>query len=187
MNLITVNQQLWQALDFFEPRKFRAIKDSYRKSRWPFGMQYDDRLLTPWSDTPQLQELVVETKPIIEEIVGKPLNPQVAYVSIDLANSHIMMHRLHPDIFVQVQITMSEESDSRMDFAFCHDRAINADSEIDYRPNRPITRHDVDVVAYAPNVASIYLNEPRCFVGMLGSVPPNSVREVLLLTYTRMN
>jgi len=185
MNLEQINHQLWSVREFFEPGQWHSIKRSYRQSRVPFTMQYDDRLLTPWSDTPELQRLVEQNTSRISEIVRQALAPQVAYVSVDLAGSSIMMHRLHPDIFVQVQIGMGEMSDSRMGFCFCHDQAVNAQSELDYQPTRHLNRHDVDVVNYEPNLASIYLNDPRGFVGMLTSVPPNSVREVLILSYTR--
>jgi hypothetical protein len=105
----------------------------------------------------------------------------VAYISIDLAGSSIMMHRLHSDIYVQVQIVLGETSDAMMDFAFCHEAEVNQTSELDYQPNRRLTRHDVDLAHYQPNSASIYVNEPRGFVGMLGHVPKNTVREVLVL------
>ena len=185
MNYYRVNSQLWLTDSFFSPERFAEIKNLYRNNRVPFTMQYDNRLLTPWDSTPELQEIVQQETEQISTIVGQPLLPQVAYVSIDLAGSSIMMHRLHPDIYVQVQITMGESTDSRMDFAFCHDREINQFSELDYQPNRRLTRHDVDLAHYQPNSASIYVNEPRGFVGMIGQVPQNTVREVLVLSYTR--
>jgi hypothetical protein len=185
MNAVRINQQLWTAKDFFEPDQWQSIKLAYRRSRVPFSMQYDDRLLTPWSDTPELQQIVEANTERVSQLVGLPLAPQVAYVSIDLAGSSIMMHRLHPDILVQVQIGMGEESDCRMAFCFCHDSQVNAESELDYQPLRRLTRHDVDVVNYEPNLASIYVNEPRGFCGMLSCVPGNIVREVLILSYTR--
>lgn len=185
MNYYRVNSQLWLTDNFFSPERFAEIKNLYRNNRVPFTMQYDNRLLTPWDSTPELQEIVQQETSQISTIVGQSLLPQVAYVSIDLAGSSIMMHRLHPDIYVQVQITMGESTDSRMDFAFCHDREINQSSGLDYQPNRRLTRHDVDLAHYQPNSASIYVNEPRGFVGMIGQVPKNTVREVLVLSYTR--
>lgn len=181
-----VSNQLYVVRDFFTPTRFESIKQQYRCQRTPFEMQYDNRLLTPWSNTPELQQIVIDELPVIQDIVGKPLAPQVAYVSIDLPSSGIMMHRLHPDIYVQVQICMGETTDPRMDFAFCNDAKINANSEIDYQPLRPITRRDTDIVEYSPNTASVYLNEPRSFVGMLRQVPNNTIREVLVLSYTRL-
>jgi hypothetical protein len=80
---------------------------------------------------------------------------------------------------------MADAPDTRMEFAFCIDRKVNVDSEIDYQPIRRITRRDVELAPYEPNTASVYLNEPRGFVGMLGQVPSNSVREVLVLSYAR--
>jgi hypothetical protein len=73
-----------------------------------------------------------------------------------------------------------------MAFCFCHDNQVNAESELDYQPMRRLTRHDVDVVNYEPNLASIYVNEPRGFCGMLSFVPANTVREVLVLSYTKL-
>ena len=185
MNLYKATDQLWEVRGFFEHSQWQSIKQMYRKTRSPFAMQYDDRLLTPWSDTPELQKIVEENTDRVSDIVGQKLAPQVAYVSIDLAGSSIMMHRLHPDILVQVQIGMGEMSDSRMSFCFCNNSQVNSQSELDYQPNRRLTRHDVDVVNYEPNLASVYLNDPRGFVGMMSAVPPNTVREVLVLSYTR--
>lgn len=185
MSLYRVNQQLWQVQPYFEQQRFQEIKNLYRKNRIPFSMQYDDRLLTPWNDSPELQDIVRQEQNKISEIIGQKINPQVAYISIDLPGSSIMMHRLHPDIFVQVQVVMSEVSDARMSFAFCHEREVNETSEIDYQPNRKLTRHDVDLVHYEPNNASIYVNDPRGFNGMIDRVPNNSIREVLVLSYTR--
>jgi hypothetical protein len=148
-------------------------------------MQYDDRLLTPWNSTPELQTIVQQEQQRISEIIQQNIAPQVAYVSVDLPGSSIMMHRLHADIFVQVQIALAEEADDRMSFAFCHDREVNDTSELDYQPNRKLTRHDLDIVHYEPNTASIYVNDPRGFNGMVHRVPNNSIREVLVLSYTR--
>lgn len=186
MNAYRLTSQLWSVSDFFETDRWHEIKNAYRRNRTPFSMQYDDRLLTSWSDTPDLQALVSDFTQPISELIGQKLLPQVAYVSVDLAGSSIMMHRLHPDIFVQVQIAMGEQSDYRMSFGFCHNTKINNDSDLDYQPITRITRHDVDIVEYAPNLASVYVNDPRGFVGMLGAVPPNSVREVLVLSYTKL-
>jgi len=185
MNCYRVNSQLWLTDNFFTPERFTEIKNLYRNNRVPFTMQYDNRLLTPWDSTPELQEIVQQQTDQISNIVGQPLSPQVAYISIDLAGSSIMMHRLHPDIYVQVQIVLGETSNAMMDFAFCHEVEVNRTSEVDYQPNRRLNRHDVDVAHYQPNSASIYVNEPRGFVGMLGRVPDNTVREVLVLSYTR--
>lgn len=185
MKPFRINQQLWGVNDFFSLDQFKEIKQQYRRNRTSFSMQYDDRLLTPWSDTPELQQIVANHTPSISQIVGRELAPQVCYVSIDLAGSSIMMHRLHPDILVQVQIGMGEDSDARMSFGFCNNNDVNANSVLDYQPIQKITRHDVDVVNYEPNLASIYVNDPRGFVGMMGVVPPNTVREVLILSYCR--
>ncbi len=180
-----ITPQLWEVRPFWDQQRFQEVKDLYRKNRVPFTMQYDNRLLTDWSNTPAIQELVRQEHQRIQDIVGQRIEPQVAYVSIDLPGSSIMMHRLHPDIFVQVQITMSDTTDGRMSFGYCNDREINEKSELDYQPMRRITRHDVDVAHYEPNTAAVYLSEPRTFSGSLTPVPPNTVREVVILSYTR--
>lgn len=182
-----LGSQLWIIPDYFSQARFQEIKHLYRRTRQSMSMQYDDRILTPWSDSPALQQLVVDECDRIQRIVGQNINPQAAYVSIDLPGSAIMMHRLHPDIYVQVQISMSERADPAMDFSFCHNSEINQQSQLDYRPIRTIRSTDVDTVAYQPNLASVYLNDPRGFVGMLGRVPDNSIREVLILSFTRRN
>jgi hypothetical protein len=181
----SINSQLWLTDSFFTAEQFSQIKNLYRNNRVPFVMQYDNRLLTPWDSTPQLQNIVQQYTNIISDTVQQPLSPQVAYISIDLAGSSIMMHRLHPDIYVQVQIVLGESTDTNMDFAFCHDAQVNQTSELDYRPNRTLTAQDCDLAQYYSNSASIYVNDPRGFTGMLGRVPQNTVREVLVLSYTR--
>lgn len=180
-----VNSQLWLTNSFFSAEQFSQIKNLYRNNRVPFVMQYDNRLLTPWDSTPQLQDIVQQYTDVISKTVQQPLAPQVAYISIDLAGSSIMMHRLHADIYVQVQIVLGETANSSMDFAFCHDAQVNQTSELDYRSNRTLTAQDCDLAEYCPNSASIYVNNPRGFTGMLGRVPHNTVREVLVLSYTR--
>jgi hypothetical protein len=185
MSEYKINHQLWQVQPYFAPERFQEIKQLYRKNRMAFSMQYDDRLLTPWSDSPELQDIVRQEQERISSIIKQNIQPQVAYISIDLPGSSIMMHRLHPDIYVQVQITMAEESNAMMSFAFCHDKEVNEQSKLDYQPIRKLGIHDVDIVHYEPNTASIYVNEPRGFNGMIHRVPNNSIREVLVLSYTR--
>jgi len=187
MIMTAIPGQLWTVKNYFSPDRFREIRNFYRKTRINISMTYNDRILTSWSDSPELQEIVRSEQGRVEEITRQKLEPQVAYASIDLSGSSIMMHRLHPDIFVQVQIAMSDAPDVRMEFAFCVNNEINRDSEIDYQPLRTISRRDVELVPYEPNTASVYVNEPRGFCGMLGCVPANSVREVLILSYTREN
>ena len=185
MIMTAIPGQLWTVKNYFTTDRFCEIRNLYRKTRINMSMTYDDRILTAWSDSPELQEIVRSEQSRIEEITRQKLEPQVAYASIDLSGSSIMMHRLHPDIFVQVQIAMSDAPDARMEFAFCVNAQINQDSEIDYQPLRTISRRDVELVPYEPNTASVYVNEPSGFCGMLGCVPANSVREVLVLSYTR--
>lgn len=180
-----INSQLWVDDHYFLCDQLTYVKDLYRKTRIAMSMQYDNRVLTSWANSPDLQNVVYCECTKISQIVGQKLAPQAAYVSLDLSGSNIMMHRLHPDIYVQVQICLSDIADSKMDFSFCNNLEINQRCSEDYRPSRPITAADVDTVKYSPNTASIYLNNPRGFVGMLGVVPANSVREVLVLSYVR--
>ena len=180
-----LSSQVWQVTDFFSRERFRYIKNLYRTSRQSFTMQYDNRILTPWSDSPELQSIVQEETDRVSSIVGQALAPQVGYISIDLAGTRLMMHRLHPDIYVQLNICMGEALDYKMGYSYCTDAEINERSEIDYQPIRTIRAADCVTTPYLPNLASVYLSEPRSFVGMLDLIPPNTVREVLVLSYTR--
>jgi hypothetical protein len=179
-----VSNQLWLVRDFFTSEQFKQIKQQYRQTRQEFTMQYDNRLLTPWSNSPELQALCQEQTERISDIVKQSLAPQVGYMSIDLAGSWIMMHRLHKDIRAQVQIPMCEQAETAMDFAFCNNEEINSAESLDYKPVKRITSDMVSIAPYEPNVAGVYLSQPRSFVGMLGRVPNNSVREILVLSYT---
>jgi hypothetical protein len=182
-----IPNQLWTVDGYFLPERLVSIRNLYRKSRIPLSMQYDNRVLSDWSQSIELQNIVCEETQRVADTVKQHLAPQVAYVSLDLSGSSIMMHRLHPEIFVQCQIVLGDSTDANMDFAFCADHTINNQSALDYRPIRPITQNLVQTAPYAPNVASLYVNSPRGFVGMLGTVPANTVREVLVLSYTRAN
>lgn len=179
--------QLWEISNYFDRDRFDQIKKHYRTTRMPLSMQYDNRVLSSWSESPELQDLVWVETPRIEDIVKRKLEPQVCYVSLDLSGSMIMMHRLHPDILVQVQVAMCDDTDPRMEFAYCINHDINQNSVLDYQPKSRITRHDVTMVPYSPNCASIFLNEERNFNGMLQKVPPNTFREVLVMSYCRAN
>lgn len=185
MSVEQLNSQVWQVADFFSKEQFQYIRNSYRKSRQAFTMQYDNRILTPWADSPELQAVVQEETNRVSEIVGRKLAPQVGYISIDLSDTRLMMHRLHPDIYVQLNICMGDQVDYNMGYSYCVDAEINEKSEIDYQPNRRIYPHDCVTTPYVPNMASVYLSEPRSFVGMLNLIPANTVREVLVLSYTR--
>lgn len=185
MSVEKLSDQVWQVQNFFSKERFQYIRDSYRKSRQAFTMQYDNRILTPWSDSPELQAVVQEETERVSSIVGRALAPQVGYISIDLSGTRLMMHRLHPDIYVQLNICMGDVIDYNMGYSYCVDAEVNEKSEIDYQPCRTIYPHDCVTTHYIPNLASIYLSEPRSFVGMLNLIPANTVREVLVLSYTR--
>lgn len=185
MNVEQLSSQVWQVSDFFSKDRFQYIKNLYRNSRQAFTMQYDNRLLTPWSDSPELQAIVQEETERVSTLVGRALAPQVGYISIDLSGTRLMMHRLHPDIYVQLNISMGDVVSYDMGYSYCVDSEINEKSEIDYQPLRTIRSQDCVTTPYVPNLASIYLSEPRSFVGMLNLIPANTVREVLVLSYTR--
>ena len=185
MNVEQLSSQVWQATNFFDCERFQYIKNLYRNQRQVFTMQYDNRLLTPWSDSPELQAIVQEETERVSTIVRRALAPQVGYISIDLAGTRLMMHRLHPDIYVQLNICMGDAISYDMGYSYCTDDDINRNSEIDYQPIRPVNLQDCVTTHYVPNMASIYLSEPRSFVGMLKLIPANTVREVLVLSYTR--
>ena len=186
MNQVLIPDKLWVIDQYFEPQRFQQIKSLYRESRMPLSMQYDNRVLSDWSHSAELQQVAREQTDRISELIQQKLNPQVAYVSLDLSGAHIMMHRLHPDIFIQCQIVMSDAPAAGMEFAVCIDQNINQNSKTDYEPAEKITESCVETIAYCPNTASVYVNHPRRFVGMLNPIPANTVREVLVLSYTRL-
>lgn len=177
-----VPNQYWTVDNFFEKQQFQQIKSIYRENRMPFQMVYDNRLLTDYNTTPELQELVAESTSMISDLVGAKLQPQVAYVSIDLPGSRIMMHRLHTDIAAQVQIPMGEFH-SDLGYSICTDSEINTASSEDYRPIRAITKANTVCAEYSANKANVFYNQPRAFVGMLEAVPNNHIREVLVMSY----
>lgn len=180
-----LSPQVWQITDFFSKERFQQIKNLYRNTQQVFTMQYPNRLLTPWSDSPELQAIVQEETERVSSIVGQSLAPQVAYISVDLSGTRLMMHRLHSDIYAQINICMGDAINYNMGYSYCINADINEKSEIDYQPIRTIRPSDCVTTPYLPNLASIYLSEPRSFVGMLNLIPANTVREVLVLSYTR--
>ena len=178
-----VAKQYWLVPDFFAGEEFNEIKKIYRENRMPFSMVYDHRLLTDYNTTPELQKICADYAGFVSSITKLQLKPQVAYVSIDLPGSKIMMHRLHPDIAVQVQIPMGNHHD-QLGYTMCTDSLINnADSE-DYKPIKPVTVSNSVTAGYSKNIANIFANNPRAFVGMLHPVPDNTVREVIVMSYT---
>jgi len=179
-----VPNQYWTIKDFFGREKLQQVKSLYRENRMQFSMVYDNRLLTDYNTTPELQEIVANHAPYISNLVGVEIKPQVSYVSIDLPGSRIMMHRLHTDITVQVQIPLGGFHDY-LGYSICTDDEINSAGSEDYRPVRPITKANTATAEYYPDTANVFFNQPRAFVGMLDSVPANHIREVLVMSYTR--
>lgn len=177
-----VPNQYWQVQDFFSSNEINDIKNLYRNGNGQFSMVYPNRLLTDYNTTPELQKIVANTAPIIGNIVGVPVDPQVAYISIDLSGSKIMMHRLHPDIIVQAQVVLGGYHDL-LGYSVCTDEEINCASTEDYRTTKPVNATNSVTSVYQPGAADIFLNSPRAYVGMLNEVPRNSVREVLVMSY----
>lgn len=177
-----VPNQYWTIKDFFGREKLQQVKSLYRENRMAFNMVYDNRLLTDYNTTPELQEIVANYAPYISNLVGVELKPQVAYVSIDLPGSRIMMHRLHSDIAVQMQVPMGGFHDY-LGYSICTDAEINSAVGEDYRPVRAITKANTVTAEYYPDTANVFFNQPRAFVGMLDSVPANHIREVLVMSY----
>ena len=177
-----VPNQYWTIKDFFGREKLQEVKSLYRKNRMMFNMVYDDRLLTDYNTTPELQEIVDNYAPYISNLVGVELKPQVAYISIDLPGSRIMMHRLHSDIAVQMQVPLGGFHDY-LGYSICTDTEINSADSEDYRPVRAITKSNTVTAEYYTDTANVFFNQPRAFVGMLDSVPKNHIREVLVMSY----
>lgn len=177
-----VPNQYWTIQDFFGRDKLNLVKSMYRQNRSSFSMVYDNRLLTDYNNTPELQEILHQYTPYISSLVGVSLTPQVAYVSIDLPGSRIMMHRLHQDIAVQIQVPLGGFHDY-LGYSICTDQQINNADSNDYSPIRAITKFNSVTADYYPDKANVFYNNPRAFVGMIDSVPSNHIREVIVMSY----
>ena len=181
MNTHQVLDTVWE-VDNFLPN-FQIIKDVYRSGKTPWQSEYSNRLLTPYSSTPDLQTQLQKLLPKIQNIVGQPLTTQVAYVSLDLSGSRIMMHRLHSDIRCFVQVCMSDIECSDLATHFCIDAEFNADHNQDYENIDRFQDKQLLAVSYKPNTAYIFLNQPRIFMGTKHAVPANIVRETFNLHF----
>jgi hypothetical protein len=140
-------------------------------------------LLTPWESTPELQQIILTVHAQIEQIVAHSLDPQVAYASLDLADSKIMMHRLHTDIQCFVQVCMASESCAKLATHFCTDSNINLTHTRDYENINFFRDDQLCAVSYRPNTAYIFLNQPRMFMGTKNAVPANMLRETFNLHF----
>lgn len=179
-----VPNQFWQVRDFFDHEQLQKTKSLYRETRMPFNMVYDNRLLTDYNTTPELQEIVASYAPWVSNLVGEPVDPQVAYISIDLPDSSIMMHRLHNDIVVQLQVCLGKYHDL-LGYSMCTDAGMNSAQCNDYNPTMKFNKANTATAEYYPGSANVFYNQPRAFVGMLDRVPANHIREVLVMSFQR--
>ena len=185
MNITQILDTVWEVENFFPD--FDAIKQSYRSSQTPWRSEYPNRLLTPYSDTPDLQTQLSKLLPEVQRIVNQQLKPQVAYTSLDLSGSRIMMHRLHPDIRCFVQVCMSDVEYPELATHFCVDSVFNATHTQDYENIDQFQTNQLQAVSYRPNTAYVFLNQPRLFMGTKNTVPANMCRETFNLHFTSAN
>jgi hypothetical protein len=108
----------------------------------------------------------------------------VAYVSLDLSGSQIMMHRLHPDIRCFVQVCMSDQEQPDLATHFCTDSQLNDQHPQDYENISCFRLDQLQAVSYRPNTAYVFLNQPRIFMGTRCLVPANTQRETFNLHFT---
>jgi len=177
-----IQDQLWQSFFFIDIEQHTSIRNLYRVApNNLLKMQYDNRLQTDC--LPELNSLCADFAPLISEIVGEPLKPQVGWVCVDLPDAHIKMHRLHPDIHVQVQIPLTLHLTEEIGYSYCTNVEVNNGSTDDHNPIS-IDTDDCVHVKHMPRSAIIYKNSPRTFNGMLKPIPLDTVRETLWLNYT---
>jgi hypothetical protein len=174
--------QVWEIEDFFDD--FDQLKQSYRGNQTVWRAEYPNRLLTPWDQSPNLQTRLRDLQPTIEHIVGQDLSPQVAYVSLDLSGSRIMMHRLHSDIRCFVQVCMADQEQPDLATHFCTDTQINSEYPQDYEDISCFQPDQLQSVRYRPNTAYVFLNQPRIFMGTRHLVPANAQRETVNLHFS---
>lgn len=178
--LTVIEEQLWQSHFFLSVDQYTHIRDLYRiASTSQLAMKYDNRLQT---STRELNNVCAEFAPRISEIVGEKLSAQVGYISIDLPETKIHMHKLHPDIRVQVQIPMTMQTTDGLEYAYCINTQRNSQTK-EYLPR--MLEQDCVYVKHMPRSAIIYKNFPRTYNGMMTAVPQDTVRETLWLNYTQ--
>ena len=179
-----IPNQLWQIRDFFPQEQYSFVRKLYRTAENNLlKMVYDNRLLTDWNETKELNDVCDVWAPYFSKLVGTELKPQVGYVDITLSHAKIMMHRIHPDIKLQVQIPLCTEATDTNQYAFCTEPEVNIRLGNDHKPSRTINTNECVYVPHEPRSAIVYRNDPRIFNGMMNSIPENSVRETLWLNY----
>ena len=182
---IIIPDQLWLIRDFFPQEQRDFVQNLYRKAENnALKMIYDNRLLTDWSETRELNDICANWAPFFSELMGVELKPQVGYVSVELPLARIRMHRLHPDIKAQVQIPLCTQMAPCNHYAFCTSDEVNnavcADHEV---PRKIDVIKEVQFVNHEPLSAIAYRNNPRTYNGMMASIPENTTRETLWLNY----
>ena len=172
---------VWRLPDFF--LDYESVRHSYRSAEQPWTTQYPNRLLTPWSSNSMLEAALQQAPDQIRELTGHAVQSQVAYASLDLSGSQIMMHRLHPDIACFIQVYMGQEPAPELSSVFCNNLTVNADHANDYADISEFSPADLVKIKYRPNEAWIMINKPRCFFGTAHAVAPNAVRETVNLHF----
>lgn len=180
-----IPDQLWLIRDFFPQEQYAFVRDLYRKAENnKLQMVYDNRLLTNWAETKEPNDICAHWAPYFSDLCGVNLKPQVGYVDITLSHAKIMMHRIHRDIKLQVQIPLCTTSLASNQYAFCTSDDVNTViGENDHSPSRAIAADECVYVPHEPRCAIVYYNSPRIFNGMMNSIPENSIRETLWLNY----
>lgn len=181
MKIQQVLPTVWEIDDFFPD--FSELRNSYRTNQTPWQSQYPNRLLNPYDKTPELQKRLQSLLPEIQDIVGQPLQTQVAYSSLDLSGCRIMMHRLHSDIRCFVQICMADAEAPELATHFCVDADVNATYHQDYEDISYFKPNQLVAMQYKPNTGYVFLNQPRMFMGTKNIVPPNMLRETFNLHF----
>lgn len=172
---------VWRLPDFF--LDYESVHRSYRSAEQPWNTQYPNRLLTPWATNSLLEAALQQAPDQIQELTGQAVQPQVAYASLDLSGSQIMMHRLHPDIGCFIQVYMGQDPAPELSSVFCNNLTVNADHPTDYADISEFNPADLLKVRYRPNEAWLMINQPRTFFGTALPVAPNSVRETVNLHF----
>ena len=180
---IIIPSQLWLIRDFFPLEQYSFVRKLYRNAEnTKVKMLYDNRLLTDWSETREPNDICALWAPYFSELAGIELKPQVGYIDITLSHAKIMMHRIHSDIKLQVQIPLCTIAVDTNQYAFCVEDAVNdATGKNDHSPARNIESSECVYVPHEPRSAIVYQNNPRIFNGMMNSIPENSIRETLWL------
>jgi hypothetical protein len=172
---------VWRLPDFF--LDYESVQRSYRSAEQPWNTQYPNRLLTPWGSNTLLETALQQAPDLIQELTRHAVQSQVAYASLDLSGSQIMMHRLHPDIGCFIQVYMGQEPAPELSSVFCNNLTVNADHPTDYADISEFNPADLLKVRYRPNEAWLMINQPRTFFGTALPVAPNSVRETVNLHF----